>query len=811
MRLYICCRFKTRYNPRRFLTGSMKYFKWIIVATLIMGVGLPACVAKDQPVSTITAQKGILDLRSVNLNNQSVALNGEWAFYWRRLVQPHDTALPAPDFITYPSLWNKIKLHGRQLPAIGYASYTLTVMLPKNRPRLALLIPDAYCSYRLFINDSVWARNGSPDTSAEKAVPFWTTQTIILPANADTVHLLLQIANFWHTKGGSYKQMVIGERDTLFLELQRDRAYDLLLAGCLFMGGLFFFGFFIYGSRDKAILYFSLFCIVYSYRMVGTSLYVLHYIFPNLSWFVTVRIEYLCLTISVALFARYFQCLYPKDASRVVVGMVVWLCFLYSVIIAVTPPRIFTKGINPFLVLMFLYIGYAFYICIRAVKYKRIGAVFALLSCSVMLLVFLIINLNYFALVFTEKWIVFAGYVLFFFLQSLVLSNRFAFTLRKAADEAKQGLKAKTEFLSTMSHEIRTPLNVVIGMAHLLLRNTPRKDQEKNLDVLLFSANNLLAIVNDILDYNKIEAGKINFEMIPMDIASIAQHIVEGLSSKAEEKNIVLHADTDSRITRKVIGDPTRTSQVIYNLVHNAIKFTEQGSVLLSVKAEEFTDSTVTITISVTDTGIGIEPEKQKIIFDRFTQADSSTSRSYGGTGLGLAITKRILELQHISLQLKSKPGIGSVFYFTHTYALSNEPVTTAEEQTAKNSISEKSLQDITVLVVEDNPFNVMVAQSLLERSGAIVEVASNGVEALEKIKPNKYRIVLMDLNMPVMDGYEATRQLRARGETLPIIALTASLPAEVEKDVQKAGLTDIVVKPFNPDELFSIILTYVK
>jgi CheY-like chemotaxis protein/anti-sigma regulatory factor (Ser/Thr protein kinase) len=398
----------------------------------------------------------------------------------------------------------------------------------------------------------------------------------------------------------------------------------------------------------------------------------------------------------------------------------------------------------------------------------------------------------------------------FFFLQSLVLSNRFAFTLRKAADEAKQGLKAKTEFLSTMSHEIRTPLNVVIGMAHLLLRNTPRKDQEKNLDVLLFSANNLLAIVNDILDYNKIEAGKISFEMIPMDIASIARHIVEGLSSKAEEKNIVLNAETDSRITRKVIGDPTRTSQVIYNLVHNAIKFTEEGSVLLSIKVEELTDSTVTVSISVTDTGIGIEPEKQKIIFERFTQADSSTSRSYGGTGLGLAITKRILELQHITLQLKSEPGMGSVFYFTQTFSLSNEPVTT-EEQPVKNKVSEKQLENIPVLVVEDNPFNVMVAQSLLERSGAIVDVASNGAEALEKIRPGKYKIVLMDLNMPVMDGYEATRHLRARGETVPIIALTASLPAEVEKDVQKAGLTDIVVKPFNPDELFRVILTYIK
>jgi signal transduction histidine kinase/ActR/RegA family two-component response regulator len=787
----------------------MKHFRWIILIALFLGGRLPACLAKDEPLTEITAQKGILDLRSVNVYKQSVPLNGEWKFYWRQLLWPGDTAVKTPDYVTYPSLWNKIKLHGQTLPVEGYATYSLTILLPKDRPQLALLMPDVYCSYRLFINDSLQLSNGRPDTTEENAIPFWSTQTVNFPSAADTIHLLLQVANFWHSKGGSYKQLIVQKSNELHLNLQRDRAYDLLLAGCLFMGGLFFFGFYAFGSRDKAILYFSLFCIVYSYRMIGTSLYVLHSVFPDLSWFITIRIEYLSLTLGVALFSRYFQSVYPKDANRYIVNGVVWICLFYSFIIAVTPPWIFTKGLMPFLGVMFMYIGFAFYSCIRAVKYKRVGAPFALMSCGVMLLVFLIINLNYFQIVSTDKWIVFAGYVLFFFLQSLVLSHRFAYTLKKAADEAKQGLRTKTEFLSTMSHEIRTPLNVVIGMAHLLLRNTPRKDQEKNLNVLLFSANNLLSIVNDILDYNKIEAGKINFEMIPMDIASIAQHITGGLSSKAVEKNITLTTEIDSRITHKIIGDPTRTSQVIYNLVHNAIKFTEEGSVLLSVQVEKITEENITLTIRVADTGIGIEPGKQQLIFDRFTQADSSTSRSYGGTGLGLAITKRILELQGVALNLQSQPGKGSVFFYSQLFALSNEPV--VQEVQYDNETADKQLQDVPILVVEDNPFNVLVAQSLLERSGAIVEVANNGEEALEKIQPGKHRLVLMDLNMPVMDGFEATRRLRARGVTLPVIALTASLPAEVEKDVQSAGLTDIVVKPFNPDELFRVLLKHLK
>jgi len=788
----------------------MKHALWIILVALFIGGCLPACRAKDEPLSAVTAHQGVLDLRSANLQEQSAPLIGEWQFYWRRLLQPGDTTSAAPDYVNYPSLWNKIKLHGQYLPVQGYATYSLTVLLPKKRPHLAMLMTDVYCSYRLFINDSLLSLNGKPDTSRETAVPFWCTKTVNLPDNTDTLHLLLQVANFWHTKGGPYKTLYIGENNKLTLNLQRDRAYDILLAGCLFMGGLFFFGFYAFGSRDKAILYFSLFCIVYSYRMAGTSQYVLHAVFPNLSWFLTIRLEYLSLTLGVALFSRYFQSVYPKDANRFIVNAVVYICLLYSLVILATPPRIFTQGIMPFLGVMFFYIAFALFICVRVVKFKRVGAAFALMSCGVMLLVFLIINLNYFQVVGTEKWIVFIGYVLFFFLQSLVLSHRFAYALRKAADEAQQGLKTKTEFLSTMSHEIRTPLNVVIGMAHLMLRSTPRRDQEKNLNVLLFSANNLLSIVNDILDYNKIEAGKINFEMVPMDIASIAQYITGGLSSKAVEKNINLSTDIDSRITHKIIGDPTRTSQVIYNLVHNAIKFTEQGSVQLSIQAEKITDDKITLTIKVTDTGIGIEPDKQQLIFDRFTQADSSTSRSYGGTGLGLAITKRILELQGVVLNLWSEPGKGSAFYFSQNFTLSNEPVTT-EGQYKNDLVSDKQLQDVHILVVEDNPFNIMVAQSLLERSGAIVEVATNGEEALEKIQPGKYQLVLMDLNMPVMDGFEATRHLRNRGITLPVIALTASLPSEVEKDVQSAGLTDIVVKPFNPDELFRVLLKHLK
>ncbi|MFT3826189.1 MAG: response regulator [Chitinophagaceae bacterium] len=760
------------------------------------GLASTQCLAANDPI----VKNGIVDLRSPGSLKSPVALRGEWKFYWNKLVMPGDS-ITTNDVLAIPRLWNKSTFRGQTLPAKGYATYQLTVLLPKDRPKLGLELPDVYCAYKLYINGVLSAQNGETGTSAANSKPFWVTQIIPLSPRYDTLHVLMQVSNFWHVNGGTYKDILIGNRDDITLKNYQERAVDLVLSGCLLMGGLFFLGLFIIGRHDKAAFFFSLFCLVYSYRIIGTDTYVLHSLFPYLNWFLTIKLEYASLTISVALFAHYITCLYPQDTQRIVINAVIWYCILYSVVIIVTPTEIFTRGLTPFLGVMFGYIGFAFYVSIRAARYRRVGAVFALISCGIMLLVFLITNLEYFGILIPPRVAIFFGYLLFFFFQSLVLARRFATALKQAAAKAQQALQVKSEFLSNMSHEIRTPLNVVIGMTHVLLENKPREDQQKNLDLLLFSANNLLSIVNDILDYSKLEAGKVVFEQQPMSLVSIGENIVAGLKGSAEEKGIALKLDTKELNTQLVQGDSTRTSQVIYNLVQNAIKFTEKGTVILSFKTIAATDTSATITISVADTGIGISPEKQQLIFERFTQADSSISRSYGGTGLGLAITKRILKLQDVELQLDSEPGKGSVFFFTQTFPLI--PVSVTETPAANQAPAPIApLQDVHILVVEDNPFNVMVVQSILEKNGAIIEVATNGEEALEKVIPGKYNMILMDLNMPVMDGFETTRQLRRRGEQLPIIALTANLPNEIEHDILQAGLSGLVVKPFNPEEL---------
>jgi len=353
-------------------------------------------------------------------------------------------------------------------------------------------------------------------------------------------------------------------------------------------------------------------------------------------------------------------------------------------------------------------------------------------------------------------------------------------------------------------------LNSVIGMSHLLLQQDPRADQIEKLDVMLFSANNLLAIVNDILDYSKIEAGMVAFEQIEMDTALIVRNIVSGLQGSALDKGIELKVKIDPNLNSKLLGDPTRLYQVITNLVHNAIKFTQKGLVEVSVEVINQEDKIVELCFKVKDTGIGISKDNQKIIFERFTQADSSTSRGFGGTGLGLAISKRILELQNSMLHLESEEGKGSIFYFTKVFEKSFNGMEQKPELINQPNENDMPLNGIHILVAEDNPMNVLVAQKFLERWGATIDVATNGQEAVEKIDPALHHLLLIDLHMPVMDGYEAAAKIRSRGIKIPIIALTASLIKEVEIDVKKAGIDDIVVKPFLPNELFMKVLHHI-
>lgn len=386
--------------------------------------------------------------------------------------------------------------------------------------------------------------------------------------------------------------------------------------------------------------------------------------------------------------------------------------------------------------------------------------------------------------------------------------------LELAMQKAEKSSHAKSEFLSTMSHEIRTPLNAVIGMTNLLLMNSPRPDQKENLDILKFSAANLLSIVNDVLDFDKIESGKISFEHIRINLIDLLNNICGSFIIKAQEKGLLFKLDIDSRLKNKVFfGDPTRITQIIFNLVSNAIKFTQQGNVWVRATCIEDRHNTSTILFSVKDTGIGIEQDNLEAIFEPFAQENITVTRQYGGTGLGLAIVKRLLELQGLQLNVNSKPGVGSEFSFSMEFEVSTKAVEVAEVPKALSSGTD-DLSHLQVLIAEDNAVNVMLMKKLLSKWKIVPTFAENGAMAVQKLQYGNFDIVLMDLQMPVMDGFEAAREIRKfidpKKANTPIIALTASALFDIQEQVYASGMNNYVSKPFKPDDLFEKIQSLV-
>ncbi len=382
-------------------------------------------------------------------------------------------------------------------------------------------------------------------------------------------------------------------------------------------------------------------------------------------------------------------------------------------------------------------------------------------------------------------------------------------TARKRAEEAAF---SKQQFMSTMSHEIRTPLNEVIGITNLLYQGNPREDQMEYINTLRFSANHLLTLVNDILDYNKMEAGKIVFEKTEFDLVSMLEDIKRSYSHRAREKGISFTVEKSADLPVSLIGDPVRLNQIISNLLSNAMKFTTTGGVTLKANVNERQNNRALLEFSVTDTGIGIASEKLEEIFESYAQASADTTRKYGGTGLGLAICKRLVDLQGGTISVVSEPDKGSVFRFSIEYSLPDAGAKINDQSTADTM---KELVGKKILVAEDNKINFFVANKFLESWGVIVTHVENGSLALDEINKNEYDLVLMDLHMPVMDGIEATRIIRSSPDKkisrIPIVALTAAVMSEAHDKIDNLAINDYVLKPFKPKDLYDRIAKHIR
>ncbi len=805
----------------------------LLAATMLFWILISGCAVREPSVLP-KVKEGVMDLREWSFDSDGIVkLDGEWMFYWNKLIS-HEQALSDINDIHYfylPLYWHKYEKDS--LSRFGYATYTMSVLTDETDKILALNIPNITAAYKLWVNGKLVAERGVLEANSYWMPFISPVISESFKADKGKLDLVLQVSNYIDPESGVAHSIELAGVNQIF----ENRIYKIIneagIFGICFIMAFYHFILYVFRKKNKEVLYFGLFCISIGIRLASQGENIREYLYPDLPYYFGSAILYGTAPLAAFCYTCFKAQLFSKYVSKKIIKGFLVVNAVYFIMTLVTPMVFY--GTVFYIYLYFLIVNAVYvmiYIVLKAVLNREKEALIVLLG-SVVLFATIINDIMYFNQANNSGYIVSFGLFVFIFFQSLVIARRFSHAFKSVEDLSERLIvmdKVKDEFLANTSHELRTPVNGIIGISESLIDGATgelSEETKENLGLISSSGRRLASLINDILDFSRLKNKDIVLQKRSIDISQTVNVVITVIKSTFAESKVSLINDIPQD-TKYVFGDENRVQQIMYNLVGNAVKFTKEGYIRVAAK-----EVNGFIQVCVEDTGIGVPKDKFEAIFKSFEQVDASISREFGGTGLGLSITKQLVELHGGNVWLESELGRGTKVYFTLPVNISRDeapPVNEAVSST--NTISDKYANidirhtddldmendlnenefSFRILIVDDEKINIKVLTNYLSMQKYQLDVAENGLEALNKIEHNKYDLILLDIMMPKMSGYEVCKKLREKHSLydLPVILLTAKNQVKDMVAGFNVGANDYLIKPFEKNELTARVKTLV-
>ncbi|MEM9990583.1 MAG: ATP-binding protein [Bacteroidota bacterium] len=788
---------------------STLWLSFILLLCSILGCAAPHKKTVQEEIPK--ARAGKIDLSTIDLSDSRlIALDGEWNFYWSKLLLPSETRTKknSPEVLHVPGEWSLVDtLSDTKRTTHGYATYHLKVIAPNSDEKLGIQINYLPTAARIYIDDTLIAQNGQVATTKPQSKFEVRPIAVELPNVSDTFAITIQLSNYHTHKSGILHGVALGKASDIMSTVRRLHFYTLVFFGGSLFLGLFFIMTFVVNPKKRALFFFGLFLISFSYWKVATGKS-LNYFFPGHDMLMASRLEFAACFLFVYAAISFSIIMYPKESIKSFVSSFQYFELTLAILALVLPLQYVTLIIDYHLYCITLMLCYFGLVVSKAIYNRHEDVVFVFIGIGVGVI-------NLFAYIFRSHSVWGISEVTFFTLNilltavlaSIVIHRQFS-NYSRMSKEAIAGTQARSQFLSVISHEMRTPMNGIIGMTELLSNTPLNKEQQSYLESIQTSGTSLITLIDDILDVTRIQKGKLRIEHETFDIHILFQQVHRLFLKNAEQRGLALQLTISPEVPKYVVGDIMRFKQVLDNLINNALKFTKEGSVHIYLSARAIEDNQVQMTCQIRDTGIGIPEHQQQEIFDPFLQADSSRSRRHMGLGLGLPICKRLIKLMDGTIEVQSEVGKGSTFSFTLCLPKGNPPALKNPPKSLPTSpIS--GTDSLRILVAEDNPINLKLLLAALKRFGHKADSVCNGKEALRASRAKTYDLILMDLQMPEMDGIESTRYILEDhiGRKRPyIVACTANSFPEDRQAALDTGMDDYLLKPIQLSTLKALL-----